>query len=356
MVSNSIRVGIVGCGRVAQHYRYIIAEYPINGLDVVSCCDIDINKAEELSSDFGATVYTDYMTMLKMSEIDLVVILTESGKHYEHAKMALDAGCHVIVEKPITMLPEQAYELEKVASKLDLMICPVYQNRFNPAMAKLRRTMDAGRFGKIITTGVRVRWCRYQDYYEDGWHGTWKMDGGVINQQAIHHIDAINWLCGPVKRVCAMATNRINNLEAEDTITALLEFSDGSLGTIEATTAARPKDFEASLSIVGENGMATVGGIALNNIELWEFVNKESDDNIVPQKYSIDVPNGYGLGHVSLLNEVVKSLRMGSFVPPISVTEGAGSVELVHGMYASIESGGWVNLVDDPHSMRLGIG
>ena len=109
-----------------------------------------------------------------------------------------------------------------------------------------------------------MRWCRLQDYYEDGWHGTWKYDGGVINQQAIHHVDALNWLLGPVDSLTATITNRLNNLEAEDTLVSIMKFENGALGTIEATTAARPEDFEASLSVVGENGMVLVGGIALN--------------------------------------------------------------------------------------------
>ena len=123
------------------------------------------------------------------------------------------------------MLPKQVLELEKIAKEKKLMYAVIFQNRLNPAMIKLKETFDKGRFGKIILNTIRLRWCRYQDYYEDGWHGTWNMDGGVINQQAIHHVDALQWVCGDIQEVCANAGNRLNDLEAEDTMTALITFS-----------------------------------------------------------------------------------------------------------------------------------
>ena len=153
--------------------------------------------------------------------------------------------------------------------KMNLMLGVVYQNRLNPAIQFLKNELNKGVFGKIITASIRLRWARYQDYYEDEWHGTWKQDGGVINQQAIHHVDVMNWLCGPVTEVCATGGNLINNLEAEDTMVGIIKFKNGSFGTIEATTGLRPKDQEASISIVGDKAIATVGGIALNKIEKW---------------------------------------------------------------------------------------
>ena len=197
---------------------------------------------------------------------------------------------------------DRAYELARLANEKKLMIGVAFQNRFNPAICCLRNAVQHKLFGRVISATIRLRLCRYQDYFEDGWHGTWSQDGGVINQQAIHHVDVLNWLIGPVDTVCATITNRLNKLEAEDTMVACLRFSDGALGTIEATTAARPRDFEASLSIVGENGMAQVGGIALNRIETWQFIKVEPEDDKIPERFSQEVPNGYGLSHGPMLS------------------------------------------------------
>jgi predicted dehydrogenase len=229
-----------------------------------------------------------------------------------------------------------------------------FQNRFNPAIIALEKAINANRFGKIITATIRLRWCRFQEYYEDGWHGTWAQDGGVINQQAIHHVDAINWLIGPIVSVSATISNRLNKLEAEDTLVAIMRFSNGALGTIEATTAARPEDFEASLSVVGEKGMALIGGIALNKVKTWEFIEPTEEDKRVPEKYSQEVKTGYGISHGPLLQKVIDSLRNDCITPPISASDSIQTTRFVHAIYRSDELQGWVSLSDNPISTRLG--
>jgi len=258
------------------------------------------------------------------------------------------------VEKPITMLPGEAEELNKLAAKHDIMYAAAFQNRLNPAVRCLQRAIERKRFGKIVTATIRLRWCRHQSYYEDGWHGTWVQDGGVINQQAIHHVDALNWLLGPVDSVCVATGNRLNLLEAEDTLVAAVRYSSGALGTIEATTAARPEDLEASLSVVGEKGMALIGGIALNKIETWKFVEPEPEDADTPSLYSQEVPTGYGLSHGPLLQEIIDRLQRGSKIPPVTAEDALRTTELVHALYRSDEIGGWVRLADKPVSHRLG--
>jgi UDP-N-acetyl-2-amino-2-deoxyglucuronate dehydrogenase len=354
MTVNIIRLGLVGCGRVAQHYRSILESGGVDGWRISACCDLDEAKANALASAFGAPAFTDYAKMLAEVELDLVTVLTPSGAHYAHARTALEAGRHVLVEKPITLLPDQAMALDRLAADNGLMYGVVFQNRYNPAVQCLRRAIEAGRFGHRVSAAIRLRWCRYQNYYEDGWHGTWAQDGGVINQQAIHHVDALNWLCGPIEAVSATISNRVNDLEAEDTLVAALRFADGSLGTIEATTAARPEDFEASLSLVGENGIAQIGGIALNRIETWRFVSPEAGDDEVFAVYSEDVPTGYGLSHGPFLQDVINALAAGRVAPPVTAADGVEAVKLVHALYASAERETWVRLADKPLSERLG--
>jgi predicted dehydrogenase len=236
------------------------------------------------------------------------------------------------------------------------MLGVAFQNRLNPAIKYLSNAVNEKRFGQITTATIRLRWCRFQEYYNDGWHGTWKYDGGVINQQAIHHVDALQWLMGPVHSVCATIENRINDLEAEDTMVAVIRFASGALGTIEATTAARPRDFEASLSIIGSKGVAVVGGVALNRIETWEFTNNVAADFDAISLHSIDVPNGYGLSHGPLLQTTIDALACGNRNPPVSVEESISTNELIHALYRSVELNGWVCLKDNPVSLNLGKG
>jgi predicted dehydrogenase len=349
-----VSTAIVGAGRVAQHYRAILDSGAVSGWRIVGVCDVVADRARSLAGHFGCPAFTDYAAMLDQTDARLVLVLTPSGRHYEHARLVLERGRHVLVEKPLTMLPSDGRELARLATSQGLMCGVVFQNRLNPAIRCLREALEGGRFGRIVTAAVRLRWCRYQDYYEDGWHGTWALDGGVINQQAIHHVDALNGLLGPIDAVSATTANRLNRLEAEDTLVAVVRFANGAIGTIEATTAARPDDFEASLSVVGERGTAVVGGIALNAVQLWRFVEPEPGDDDVPRRCSQAVPNGYGLSHGPLLQQVIDALSEGRTDPPVTAEDGVRTTELVHALYRSDEVRGWVRLADRPVSERLG--
>jgi UDP-N-acetyl-2-amino-2-deoxyglucuronate dehydrogenase len=354
MKDKTINIAAIGCGRVAQHYKKILDSGVVSNWNFVGFCDIVSEKSEYFSEYFQAESFEKFEDMLESEKPDLVLILTPSGLHYKHTKIAFDYGCNVLCEKPITMLPSQAKELKEIAREKGLMYGTAFQNRLNPAIMALEKAIKNNRFGKIITATIRLRWCRYQDYYEDGWHGTWAQDGGVINQQAIHHVDAINWLLGPIESVNATITNRLNDLEAEDTLIAIMKFENGALGTIEATTAARPEDFEASLSVVGEKGMVLVGGIALNKIETWEFIDSNLDDELVPTQQSQEVETGYGVGHGPLLQGVIDTLLEGEISTLAPPEEAIKTAEVVHALYKSDEKQGWVKLKDNPVSNRLG--
>ncbi len=350
-----MNVGILGCGRVAQHYRKMLLEVdPVPAFHVVACCDQQAQAANELAQSFSAKAYTSVQEMLSSCALDLVLVLTPSGSHYQDAKQILEMGRSVLVEKPITLQLEQAQELASIAKTKALRCSSIFQNRYNPAVVALKQAFDQGRFKKVISASVRLRWCRLQSYYEDGWHGTWAHDGGVINQQAIHHIDSLRWIMGPVKRVVASMGRQVNQLEAEDTLVGLVEFENGALATIEVTTAARPRDFEASLSIVGEGGVAQIGGIALNEVLDWEFVKAKPEDKTLPEKASESVPTGYGLSHTRLLRDYLAAIDEDR-QPPISVEQSMYALECVHALYASVEQGAWVSLKDSPRSKRLGV-
>jgi len=349
-----IRIAILGCGRVVVNRYVEVFLKEVSGVKVTVVCDPVHEKADTVARLLNCTAVYDEASLYNSSNVDVVLVCTESGKHFDHIRKALMAGKHVITEKPPTLLPDQVVDLETMAKDKGLMFAVIFQNRLNPAMVKLKEAFDLGRFGKLVLATIRLRWCRYQDYYEDGWHGTWAMDGGVVNQQAIHHIDALQWVCGNVAEVCADTGNMLNRLEAEDTMMALVRFESGAMGAIEATTAARPEDFEASMSVVGEKGMALIGGIALNKILTWNFVEPRAEDAETPVRHSMEVPTGYGLSHGPLVQEIVNRLARGKTVPPITGFDSLPTVKLVHALYASAEQRGWVRLRDDPLSNRLG--
>jgi predicted dehydrogenase len=351
-----IRIGILGAGRVVQNRYLEVFRDELKNVQVPFVCDPVRQRADKAAHELNAKALYHQDELLGSPDVDAVLIATESGKHYEHALDILNAGKHVIVEKPPAMTVEQVLAAEALARGKGLMYAVIFQNRLNPAMRKLKETFETGRFGKLVLATIRLRWCRYQDYYEDGWHGTWKMDGGVINQQAIHHVDALQWVCGPVAEVAAIQDNLLNDLEAEDTTVAAVRFESGALGVIEATTAARPEDFEASMSVVGEQGMAVIGGIALNRIDTWQFVVPESEDKAVPAYFSQEVPTGYGLSHGPLLQEIVDRLAAERIDPPITGSDTIPTVRLVQALYRSNEDQGRVRLADNPESRRLGKG
>ncbi|MBW1887286.1 MAG: Gfo/Idh/MocA family oxidoreductase [Deltaproteobacteria bacterium] len=349
-----IGIGVLGTGRVVLNRYVEVFRDELKGARVIMVCDKVRERADEVAGLLGAKAVYEKEQMFESSEIDAILIATESGKHFKHSYEVLAAGKHVIVEKPPSLFPQEILDAEQFAKERGLMYAVVFQNRLNPAMRILKKTFEEGLFGKLVLGTIRLRWCRYQDYYEDGWHGTWKMDGGVINQQAIHHIDALQWVCGPITLVNALQSNALNRLEAEDTTVATVKFENGAIGIVEATTAARPDDFEASMSIVGEKGMAVIGGIALNKIDTWHFVKERPEDKTIPVEYSQEVPTGYGLSHGPLLQEIVNRLKMGRTDPMITGNDTVPTVQLVHALYQSAEIGGWVRMVDNPLSERLG--
>lgn len=215
--------------------------------------------------------------------------------------------------------------------------------------------LEAELLGKLISVTVKINWCRYQEYYNDKWHGTWSMDGGVTNQQAIHHIDILTYLFGPAKEAISFMRKSLNQLEAEDTSVALIKFKSGLLSTFEATTAARPIDYEASLTVLGEKGRIKIGGIALNKIEEWNFNKITKYNSIVKNKFSQKVNNGYGKSHKELLNNLIAKLNdRKSKKEIVDIKSTFTTTNLISGLYQSSENGKVVIINNKSKSKKLG--
>jgi predicted dehydrogenase len=234
-------------------------------------------------------------------------------------------------------LPDADRMIEE-AAKSNVRLFVVKQNRFNLPVVKAKATLDAGRLGQLVLGTVRVRWCRDQSYYDqDDWRGTWALDGGVIANQASHHVDMLRWFMGPVESVHARAACALVDIETEDTAIATVKFCSGALGVIEATTAVRPRDLEGSLSILGSTGTVEIAGFAVNEIRNWHFSQPIAEDQEVLDKYSVNPPNVYGFGHKAYYQHIVDCLKSGA-PALVDGQEGRDSLELIVALYESIAS------------------
>ncbi|GGJ63760.1 oxidoreductase [Sphingopyxis bauzanensis] len=345
---------IVGCGRIAKRHSELLGNGVISGAKLAAVCDVVPEKAEKIGEQFGVPWYTDMHKMMQEIKPAVVTILTESGNHARDTIALSKYGAHIVVEKPMALTLSDADSMIDACDKAGVRLFVVKQNRFNVPVVKLREALEAGRFGKLVMGTVRVRWCRPQAYYDqDSWRGTWAQDGGVLTNQASHHVDLLEWMMGDVVRVSAMSATRLVDIEAEDTAAVTLQFANGALGIIEATGGTRPKDLEGSISILGEGGTVVIGGFAVNKLETWNFVDAEPDDDAVVQNYSVNPPNVYGFGHQAYYEHVVDVISKGGPQLVDGLT-GRRSLELISAIYESIETGRTVDLRFNPRKAKLG--
>ncbi len=349
-----LNFALIGCGRIAKRHSELLGHGQIAGGRLVAVCDIVESKARAIGGRFNVPVYTDMHEMMRSEQIDVVVVLTESGLHAKHVIELAPYGKHVVVEKPMALKLDDADAMIQACDKFGVRLFVVKQNRFNVPVMKAREALEAGRFGKLVLGTVRVRWCRPQSYYDqDSWRGTWALDGGVLANQASHHVDLLEWMMGDVESVYAKATTALAKIEAEDTAVVVLKFANGALGVIEATTAARPTDLEGSLSVLGEGGTVEIGGFAVNEMKVWRFTQPHEGDQDVRSQYSVNPPNVYGFGHQAYYEHVVECI---SEKKPhlIDGLVGRKSLELINAIYESIETGLEVKLRFKARYCRLG--
>tara|TARA_R100001129_G_scaffold143530_1_gene104654 strand:- start:5859 stop:6920 length:1062 start_codon:yes stop_codon:yes gene_type:complete len=349
-----LKFGVLGCGRISKRHLDLLGGNEIEGAELVAVCDNNPEKLESAKSRFNVASYSDYADMLADPSVDVVTILTPSGMHAEHAIMAAEAGKHVVVEKPMALRLEDADAMIEACDRARVKLFVVKQNRLNVPVVKAREALDAGRFGKLVLGTVRVRWRRDQSYYnQDSWRGTWAQDGGVLSNQASHHVDLLEWFMGDVVSVHARAVRALVDIEAEDTAIATLQFANGALGIVEATNAVRPRDLEGSLSILGEGGTVVIGGFAVNKMVTWDFEEPQPEDDEVLEKFSVNPPNVYGYGHQAYYEHVVDCLKNDK-AALVDGLEGRRSLELITALYESIETGKEVPIRFKARSSRLG--
>ena len=326
-------------------------------LEFIAACDPRIERAEANAAEFReisplarVAVYQDYRRMLAELEPDIVSIATESGFHAAIAIDCLKAGAHVVCEKPMALSAADANTMLGEARKADKRLAICFQNRFNPAVRRVRAALEAGRFGRMLHGMVQIRWNRSQAYYAEApWRGTWSLDGGTLMNQCTHGIDLLQWMMGEdAVRVQASTRRFLRPIEAEDFGAAIVEFASGAVGIIEGSVDIYPSNLSETLSLFGEHGSVVIGGMAIDKIETWRFSDAEKvgdQEDIMLRSYGKKdegIPNGYA----ALFADFLDALDDGR-EPLVSGQKGKKALDIILGIYESQKTGRAVELPSD---------
>jgi len=332
-----IRIGVVGCGRISSnHFKSI--EVHDQDLQLSGVCDIDPVALRKASEQHGVEGYASLTEMLQRADLDLVALCTPSGLHPTQTIEAAQAGRHVMTEKPMATRWNDGLRMVRECDRAGVQLFVVKQNRRNATLQLLKKAVDRGRFGRIYMATINVFWARPQSYYDSAkWRGTWEFDGGALMNQASHYVDLVDWLLGPVESVHAYVATLARNIQVEDTATVSVRWRSGALGSINVTMLAYPRNLEGSITIIGEKGAAKVGGVAVNEIQHWEFAEPDPDDEQI-KSASYQTTSVYGFGHPLYYENVIEVLR-GNAEPETDGREGLRSLELLIASYLSARDG-----------------
>jgi UDP-N-acetyl-2-amino-2-deoxyglucuronate dehydrogenase len=332
-----VRFALVGCGRISgKHFEAF--ERHADQATLVAVCDTDPEVLAAAAARTGAKPFESIERLLAGSDADVVVLCTPSGLHAEHTVKAAEAGRHVVTEKPMATRWLDGQRMVHACDAAGVRLFVVKQNRRNPTLVLLKRAIDLGRFGPIHSVQVNVFWNRPQEYYDSAeWRGTWEFDGGAFMNQASHYVDLLDWLIGPVESVQAYTATLARNIQVEDTGVVSIRWRTGALGSMNVTMLTYPKNYEGSITIIGEKGTVRIGGVAVNKIEHWEFADRDPDDEKVEQA-SYETTSVYGFGHPLYYDNVIKALR-GEATPDTDGREGLHSLEILIATYLSARDG-----------------
>jgi UDP-N-acetyl-2-amino-2-deoxyglucuronate dehydrogenase len=337
ILDRRIRIGVVGCGRIAANHFNAIKTHDKN-LQLAAICDSDPATLAKAEAEHRVTAYGNLNDMLKSSDVDLVALCTPSGLHPTQAIQVAKAGRHVMTEKPMATRWSDGLRMVRECDEAGVHLLVVKQNRRNATLQLLKNAVEGGRFGRIYMSTINVFWARPQSYYDSStWRGTWEFDGGALMNQASHYVDLVDWLVGPVESVQAYVATLARDIQVEDTATVGIRWRSGALGSVNVTMLAYPKNLEGSITIIGEKGTVRIGGVAVNEIQHWEFADQHPDDDLV-KSASYETTSVYGFGHPLYYDNVVKVMR-GEAAPETDGREGLRSLELLIASYLSARDG-----------------
>lgn len=337
-----IRIAVVGCGRISgKHFEAI--ERHGDDMELVAVCDRDREVLAGSAEAHGVKGFDRLDSLLADSNADIVSICTPSGLHPSQVIRCAKAGKHVMTEKPMATRWADGVAMVRACDEARVRFFVVKQNRRNTTLQLVKRAIDENRFGRIYMVHLNVFWSRPQAYYDQArWRGTWELDGGAFMNQASHYVDLLEWLVGPIADVQAMTGTLARNIEVEDTGVMNVRWRNGALGSMAVTMLTYPKNYEGSLTILGENGTVRVGGLAVNEIQTWDFAElREYDDQVKQASY--ETTSVYGFGHPLYYKNVIDTLR-GVAEPETDGREGLKSLEVIIAAYLSARDGKTVSL------------
>jgi len=336
-----IKIAVVGCGRISEKHFNSIKVNKEN-IELVSICDTNEKVLIEHKNKYKVNAYCDLEQMLKEENLDLVSICTPSGIHANQTELCAQYGVNIMTEKPMATRWKDGIRMVRACDKANVRLFVVKQNRQNDTLQLLKRAVSERRFGKINMVNINVFWTRPQEYYDQAcWRGTWEYDGGAFMNQASHYVDLLDWLIGPIDKVQAMMSTA-RDIEVEDTGVLNIKWRNGTLGSMNVTMLTYPKNLEGSITILGEKGSVRVGGVAVNDIQLWEFEDSKDYDSMV-KNANYQTTSVYGFGHPLYYANVIDVLKNNAD-PETDGREGLKSLEVIIAAYLSARDGQTVSL------------
>ena len=343
VVGRKIKFALVGCGRIAGKHLEALKMHA-DRAELVAVCDTDKARLSvAVAENGGVAGYASLGDMLAEVTADVVILTTPSGMHSTQTIQVAEAGIHVMTEKPMATRWQDGVRMVEACDKAGVHLFVVKQNRRNATLQLLKQAAEQKRFGRIYMVAINVFWTRPQSYYDmDAWRGTWEFDGGALMNQASHYVDLLDWIIGPLESVQAYTGTLARDIEVEDTATIGVRWRNGAMGSMNVTMLTYPKNLEGSITIIGEKGTVRVGGVAVNEIQQWEFEEShESDEKIKEANY--ETTSVYGLGHPLYYDNVIQTLR-GEAQPETDGREGLRSLEVLIAAYLSARDGRRVSL------------
>ena len=337
-----IRLALVGCGRISKNHLDAIEQHK-DRIELVAVCDVDRDALNKVAHQKNVAGYDDLSSMLQQTTPDIVVLATPSGLHASQTFEIARASCHVMTEKPMATRWGDGKQMVQACDEAGVRLFVVKQNRRNATLRLLKNAVEKKRFGRIYMVNINVFWSRPQEYYDTAkWRGTWEFDGGAFMNQASHYVDLLDWLIGPVESLQAYTATLARHIEVEDTGVISVKWRSGALGSMNVTMLTYPKNLEGSITIIGEKGTVRIGGMAVNEIQHWEFADADTDDEKIKQA-SYATTSVYGFGHPLYYENVIEVLR-GEAEPETDGREGLRSLEILIAAYLSSRDGRRISL------------
>lgn len=332
VMKTPLSFALIGCGKIGSRH----AEHIHRMANLVAVCDVDAEKANAMAELYNCRSYLSIEELLHNHQPDVVAVCTPNGLHATHAIAALQAGCHVVCEKPMAIKSDDCRRMIEAAQHVNKTLFIVKQNRFNDAVVQVKQLLNKNKLGNIYSFQISCFWNRNDDYYRDSWHGTKALDGGTLFTQFSHFIDILYWLLGDVASVQSYLTNAAHSsfIETEDTGVAILTMQSGAIGTLNYTVNSYAENMEGSITLFGEKGTVKIGGQYLNNISYQNI-----KDVVIPAVQQ-SLPNHYGSyqgsmsNHDKVYQNVIDVLCSGGTIST-NAYEGLKTVEIIEKIYAA---------------------